>query len=109
MEKYFFVFVFFSLTLFLSISPNEGSMKTTTYKPHASSVQHRPVPHHLSLADVSSYEPFQLCLACRCCAENDANNCKSTSCCYTIDCNLPGKPFGTCAFTPKTCDCTSCQ
>ncbi|WVZ54723.1 hypothetical protein U9M48_005481 [Paspalum notatum var. saurae] len=51
------------------------------------------------------YEPFELCDGCRCCSASDPSSCVDTSCCYAIDCNLPGKPFGTCAFTPQTCGC----
>ncbi|OEL38606.1 hypothetical protein BAE44_0000375 [Dichanthelium oligosanthes] len=56
------------------------------------------------------YEPFQLCDGCRCCSASNTSSCVDTSCCYAIDCNLPGKPFGTCAFTPRTCGCgdTNC-
>ncbi|XXG40120.1 hypothetical protein AAC387_Pa01g0914 [Persea americana] len=52
--------------------------------------------------------PFQLCLLCKCCAANDPSNCANMPCCFGIDCQLPDKPFGTCAFVPKTCNCTSC-
>ncbi|CAM0950428.1 unnamed protein product [Alopecurus aequalis] len=57
-----------------------------------------------------AYEPFELCMGCRCCppgagAGNNSSLCVDTSCCYGIDCNIPGKPFGTCAFTPRTCGC----
>ncbi|PUZ62770.1 hypothetical protein GQ55_3G013100 [Panicum hallii var. hallii] len=51
------------------------------------------------------YEPFEVCEGCRCCSTSNASSCVDTSCCYSIDCNLPGKPFGTCAFTPQTCGC----
>ncbi|XP_024032318.1 uncharacterized protein LOC112094834 [Morus notabilis] len=49
--------------------------------------------------------PFQLCLLCKCCA---GPICASMPCCFGIDCHLPNKPFGVCAFVPKTCNCTSC-
>ncbi|KAI4341905.1 hypothetical protein MLD38_026575 [Melastoma candidum] len=56
--------------------------------------------------------PFQLCLACKCCAAAAAGTppptCAIMPCCFAIDCQIPGKPFGVCAFVPKTCDCTSC-
>ncbi|XP_039798168.1 uncharacterized protein LOC120663423 [Panicum virgatum] len=51
------------------------------------------------------YEPFEVCEGCRCCSTSNTSSCVDTSCCYSIDCNLPGKPFGTCAFTPQTCGC----
>jgi hypothetical protein len=47
-----------------------------------------------------------VCEACRCCSTSNGSSCVDTSCCYSsIDCSLPGKPFGTCAFTPQTCGC----
>ncbi|PON64990.1 hypothetical protein TorRG33x02_271900 [Trema orientale] len=49
--------------------------------------------------------PFQLCLLCKCCS---AATCASMPCCFGIDCQLPNKPFGVCAFVPKTCNCTTC-
>ncbi|KAE8098963.1 hypothetical protein FH972_016982 [Carpinus fangiana] len=49
--------------------------------------------------------PFQLCLLCKCCA---ATNCSTMPCCFGIDCQLPNKPYGVCAFVPKKCDCISC-
>ncbi|RCV36270.1 hypothetical protein SEVIR_7G316100v4 [Setaria viridis] len=56
-------------------------------------------------AEAVGYEPFAVCEGCRCCLPSNASSCVDTSCCYSIDCNLPGKPFGTCAFTPQTCGC----
>jgi hypothetical protein len=59
----------------------------------------------------AAYAPFGLCMACRCCppgaagAANNGSSCVATNCCYGIDCNIPGKPFGTCGFTPRTCGC----
>ncbi|KAL3327976.1 hypothetical protein AABB24_035570 [Solanum stoloniferum] len=58
-------------------------------------------------------QPFQLCLACKCCVstvetEAEPSNCTSLPCCFVIDCQLPNKPYGVCAFVPKTCNCTSC-
>ncbi|KAF5183190.1 Ubiquitin carboxyl-terminal hydrolase [Thalictrum thalictroides] len=54
--------------------------------------------------------PFQLCLLCKCCASGGNSNttCISMPCCFGIDCELPNKPFGVCAFVPKTCNCTTC-
>ncbi|KAK3021207.1 hypothetical protein RJ639_046626 [Escallonia herrerae] len=54
-------------------------------------------------------QPFQLCLVCRCCvAAADPTSCANMPCCFGIDCQLPNKPFGVCAFVPKICNCTSC-
>ncbi|XP_059645031.1 uncharacterized protein LOC132286682 [Cornus florida] len=53
--------------------------------------------------------PFQLCLACKCCtAAAVPTSCATMPCCFGIDCQLPNKPFGVCAFVPKTCNCTAC-
>ncbi|KAI6673357.1 hypothetical protein NL676_001263 [Syzygium grande] len=53
--------------------------------------------------------PFQLCLACKCCAAVAPTPvCVTMPCCFSIDCQLPNKPFGVCAFVPKSCNCTSC-
>ncbi|XP_043693332.1 uncharacterized protein LOC122643819 [Telopea speciosissima] len=53
--------------------------------------------------------PFQLCLQCRCCAASgDPSTCVNMPCCFGIDCQLPDKPFGVCAFVPKSCNCTTC-
>ncbi|TVU50652.1 hypothetical protein EJB05_02031 [Eragrostis curvula] len=52
-----------------------------------------------------AYQPFELCDGCRCCAESNSSMCVDTSCCYAIDCDIPGKPYGVCAFTPRSCGC----
>ncbi|KAJ4832504.1 hypothetical protein Tsubulata_000059 [Turnera subulata] len=49
--------------------------------------------------------PWTQCMTCKCCANG---NCVDKPCCYGLDCNLPNKPPGTCAFVPKSCDCTAC-
>ncbi|XP_031261985.1 uncharacterized protein LOC116120182 [Pistacia vera] len=54
--------------------------------------------------------PFQLCLLCKCCggSSSSTTTCVTIPCCFGINCRLPNKPFGVCAFVPKTCNCTSC-
>lgn len=53
--------------------------------------------------------PFQLCLSCRCCVSAaDPSTCATMPCCFGIDCQLPNKPYGVCAFVPKTCNCAYC-
>ncbi|KQJ92510.1 uncharacterized protein LOC100834543 [Brachypodium distachyon] len=55
-----------------------------------------------------AFQPFEVCTGCRCCPPaNSSAGCVDMKCCYGINCNLPGKPFGTCAFTPRTCGCTT--
>jgi hypothetical protein len=78
-------------------------VKSVVYRPSSSYVL--PATTTAAEESVSSYEPFELCQGCRCCSSSNASSCVDTSCCYAIDCDLPGKPFGTCAFTPHTCGC----
>ncbi|CAH9101225.1 unnamed protein product [Cuscuta epithymum] len=55
-------------------------------------------------------DPFQLCSECKCCeSSEDPSTCTLTPCCFGIDCQLPNKPFGVCAFVPQSCNCTSCN
>ncbi|EOA12242.1 hypothetical protein CARUB_v10012729mg [Capsella rubella] len=50
--------------------------------------------------------PLELCLECKCCS---STTCATMPCCFGINCQLPNKPFGVCAFVPKSCHCTSCS
>ncbi|ESQ40001.1 hypothetical protein EUTSA_v10015102mg [Eutrema salsugineum] len=50
--------------------------------------------------------PLELCLECKCCS---SITCATMPCCFGINCQLPNKPFGVCAFFPKSCHCTSCS
>ncbi|KAL6905730.1 hypothetical protein ACP4OV_003331 [Aristida adscensionis] len=66
------------------------------------------LPAARTTAAAAAYEPFEVCSSgCRCCAASNASSCVETSCCYAIDCDLPGKPFGVCAFTPRSCGCAA--
>ncbi|CAL9770762.1 unnamed protein product [Musa acuminata subsp. burmannicoides] len=47
---------------------------------------------------------FQICALCTCCG-GPRGLCLPSPCCYTINCNIPNRPFGFCSFTPKTCNC----
>ena len=67
-----------------------------------------PVEYRAAMDADASGDPFQLCLSCRCCSAADPNDCSVMPCCFGIDCNLPDKPYGVCAFVPKVCNCTSC-
>ncbi|XP_040385679.1 uncharacterized protein LOC102709791 [Oryza brachyantha] len=64
-------------------------------------------PAAAAMSTEAAYEPFELCMGCRCCASSNASSCVDAQCCYAIDCNIPGKPFGVCAFSPHTCDCAA--
>uniref|UniRef100_A0A7C9DZJ3 DUF7866 domain-containing protein n=1 Tax=Opuntia streptacantha TaxID=393608 RepID=A0A7C9DZJ3_OPUST len=50
---------------------------------------------------------FQICAPCTCCGAKGI--CLASPCCYAIKCNIPNKPFGFCAFTPKACHCIGCH
>nr|GMC93542.1 uncharacterized protein LOC109157826 [Ipomoea batatas] len=49
------------------------------------------------------------CQTCSCCKASNPNACTNVPCCYALKCNLPGKPPGTCAFTPVACNCNNCS
>ncbi|TVU36046.1 hypothetical protein EJB05_17957 [Eragrostis curvula] len=51
---------------------------------------------------------FQLCAPCTCCG-GSRGACVLAPCCYSINCNIPNRPFGYCSFTPKSCDCLGCN
>ncbi|XP_077216258.1 uncharacterized protein LOC143850868 [Tasmannia lanceolata] len=89
-----------------------GATQTTSVAP---AIEFRPDEsiRYRIMPDVSrgrrKLAPFQLCLLCRCCAISMPSNCTTMPCCFGIDCQLPDKPFGVCAFVPKSCSCTSCS
>eukprot|EP00252_Welwitschia_mirabilis_P017754 TRINITY_DN3937_c0_g1_i1.p1 TRINITY_DN3937_c0_g1~~TRINITY_DN3937_c0_g1_i1.p1 ORF type:complete len:135 (+),score=24.79 TRINITY_DN3937_c0_g1_i1:311-715(+) len=74
--------------------------------------------HHHNYGDFEGprrkLTPFEVCSGCTCCAGKKGGGgqqqevCSRWACCYSITCGLPDKPFGVCAFTPKSCNCTSC-
>ncbi|XP_062203212.1 uncharacterized protein LOC133905448 [Phragmites australis] len=82
-------------------SRRSSSSEEETYVP-VSSVVYRSVS---SLPGGMPHEPFETCSGCRCCARSNASDCVNTQCCFGINCNLPGKPYGTCAFWPRSCGC----
>ncbi|OEL26913.1 hypothetical protein BAE44_0012070 [Dichanthelium oligosanthes] len=51
---------------------------------------------------------FQLCAPCTCCGRA-GGACILAPCCYTINCNIPNRPFGYCSFTPMSCACLGCH
>ncbi|XP_074565638.1 uncharacterized protein LOC141822111 [Curcuma longa] len=51
---------------------------------------------------------FRICALCTCCG-GPRGLCLPSPCCYTINCNIPNRPFGFCAFTPKSCNCFGCH
>ncbi|MCL7041007.1 hypothetical protein MKW94_018300 [Papaver nudicaule] len=51
---------------------------------------------------------FRICALCTCCG-GPKRVCLPSPCCYAINCNIPNRPFGFCAFTPKTCNCLGCH
>ncbi|GMY25764.1 hypothetical protein FCV25MIE_21006 [Fagus crenata] len=82
----------FIFVQFMIITPVE--LSTATWQPMGDPTEYRLVE---AVSHVAR-RPFQLCSKCKCCA----------AACYVLDCKLPNKPFGTCAFVPKKCDCNSC-
>ncbi|KAL6653303.1 hypothetical protein ACP70R_008881 [Stipagrostis hirtigluma subsp. patula] len=86
----------------------QGSRRSLSPEEHyvpVRSVVYRSAALPAARTEAAAYEPFEVCEGCRCCAASNASSCVDTSCCYAIDCDLPGKPFGVCAFTPRTCGC----
>ncbi|KAJ0971866.1 hypothetical protein J5N97_019825 [Dioscorea zingiberensis] len=51
---------------------------------------------------------FQICALCTCCG-GPKGLCIPSPCCYSINCNIPNRPFGYCSFIPKTCNCLGCH
>ncbi|KAL5538962.1 hypothetical protein UlMin_043982 [Ulmus minor] len=87
----------------LESMPNGNQSMESSYKPVG------PTEYRVMAANDGRRRrlaPFQLCLLCKCCS--GATTCASMPCCFGIDCQLPNKPFGVCAFVPKTCNCTNC-
>ncbi|ERN04308.1 hypothetical protein AMTRI_Chr08g210490 [Amborella trichopoda] len=96
----------------LGSSPNTTSSGFIEYMPSPSGL----VEHKLFTWDQEAglrrrLDPFELCQSCRCCPSGpgaDPSLCTNMPCCFHIDCNLPDKPFGVCAFAPRSCNCTGC-
>ncbi|KAH0455000.1 hypothetical protein IEQ34_016924 [Dendrobium chrysotoxum] len=85
------------------------SSSAIVYNPTAT-VEYRAVDELNAVGDGQTPDqPFQLCLTCHCCAVGDPTACLSMPCCFGIDCDLPNKPYGVCAFAPNSCNCTSCS
>jgi hypothetical protein len=51
---------------------------------------------------------FQQCSPCTCC-DRTHSWCIPLVCCYNIQCNLEGLPFGLCSFIPISCSCFGCR
>ncbi|MQL72497.1 hypothetical protein Taro_004833, partial [Colocasia esculenta] len=51
---------------------------------------------------------FQICALCTCCG-GPRGLCLPSPCCYSINCNIPNRPFGFCSFTPNSCNCFGCH
>ncbi|XP_008804680.1 uncharacterized protein LOC103717900 [Phoenix dactylifera] len=72
-------------------------------------VEYRPIHSVIGAGVDAANPPFRQCAKCQCCQGNNKTNCPSMQCCFRIKCNLPNKPFGTCAFVPEACDCNLCS
>ncbi|CAH9127424.1 unnamed protein product, partial [Cuscuta epithymum] len=53
---------------------------------------------HMITAGRRKLETFHTCAPCKCCPQFSEENCVWMKCCYGIQCDLPNKPFGYCAF-----------
>ncbi|EES09158.2 uncharacterized protein LOC8083027 isoform X1 [Sorghum bicolor] len=96
--------IFSSSSLLLQAQGGGGGVES--YVPVRRVVYRSISPAAMSTEAAAPYEPFEVCRRCRCCVSPSIpSSCVDTNCCYDINCNLPGKPFGTCAFLPKTCGC----
>ncbi|ERN04309.1 hypothetical protein AMTRI_Chr08g210500 [Amborella trichopoda] len=88
----------------LGPSQNTTNSGLIEYMPSPSGVEHRTI-------SVGEAAPFGVCETCQCCPSGpgaDPSLCTNKPCCFHIVCNLPNKPFGTCTFTPSSCNCTGC-
>ncbi|KAI3829539.1 hypothetical protein L1987_03665 [Smallanthus sonchifolius] len=110
----------FFLLLFI-FNSTSGAIEETTIEEHVMQLLPVPVPVEMGRSEYRmaaeidgggrrrKLGPFQVCLVCRCCVmATDPSTCSNMPCCFGIDCQLPNKPFGVCAFVPKTCNCTTC-
>ncbi|KAK9920163.1 hypothetical protein M0R45_028722 [Rubus argutus] len=99
--------IFMALLTISTTTTSAGSHDVPEFVPRINSTEFR-VMDVVSAHDDARrrrLEPYQLCLVCKCCS---GVTCATMPCCFGIDCQLPGKPFGVCAFVPKTCNCTNC-
>ncbi|GJN28440.1 hypothetical protein PR202_gb16565 [Eleusine coracana subsp. coracana] len=91
---------------YLLASGNQEQGISRRSSPSIASEEEEFVPvHSVVYRSLAAREPFQTCGECGCCSKSNNSNCFQTRCCYGINCNLPGKPFGTCSFSPRTCGC----
>ncbi|PWA59659.1 hypothetical protein CTI12_AA387750 [Artemisia annua] len=91
-----------------SVVVKENSTRDAIAVPDVGRIEYR-ILEMTEMGSRRKLNPFQVCLACRCCVvATDPTTCSNMPCCFGIDCQLPNKPFGVCAFVPKTCNCTSC-
>ncbi|KAI3946594.1 hypothetical protein MKX01_014452 [Papaver californicum] len=124
------IFYYFLLTLFIT-SLNQGtsfvhgeekkgaSSSTTTTEmvplavdEHSSPRMMNMVVMNMTMNETNSsrrkLNSFRICALCTCCG-GPKGVCLPSPCCYAINCNIPNRPFGFCAFTPKTCNCLGCH
>ncbi|KAL3715330.1 hypothetical protein ACJRO7_007113 [Eucalyptus globulus] len=98
------------VALLLSLrTPGSRAFDNLEFRPAAVEPRVLELPRDYRAAERRLLGPFQLCLACKCCAAATPTPvCATMPCCFSIDCHLPNKPFGVCAFVPKSCNCASC-
>ncbi|KAJ7556391.1 hypothetical protein O6H91_05G081000 [Diphasiastrum complanatum] len=52
---------------------------------------------------------FSACGPCKCCANQNKQDCFLTACCYRINCSIKNLPYGLCLFVPAACHCFGCS
>jgi hypothetical protein len=66
-------------------------------------------PHHGHVNETRrKLGDFQQCSPCTCC-DRTRSWCIPLVCCYNIQCDLEGLPFGLCSFIPISCTCFGCS
>ncbi|WOK92306.1 hypothetical protein Cni_G00997 [Canna indica] len=98
------ILVLMTSTILLLKGGKAVSDNNIEYIPATTNPVYRPVTDA-----VISSAPFKQCATWRCCAGGDPKNCKDMQACHQLVCNLPNKPFGTCALKPISCDCKNCS
>ncbi|GKV04261.1 hypothetical protein SLEP1_g16441 [Rubroshorea leprosula] len=101
------VLLLFISQFILQVNLVRTESPTGEWKP-VGPTEYRPLESNLDGDPRRRLAPFQLCLACKCCTASAAATCATLPCCFGIDCQLPNKPYGVCAFVPMSCNCTSC-
>ncbi|KAH7683072.1 hypothetical protein IHE45_05G160400 [Dioscorea alata] len=108
-------FLFILLITFISIKPSSTTTITRNESMRLISTRMKPLETTELRGMVVMNEThrrmlgsFQICSLCTCCG-GPKGLCITSPCCYAINCHIPNRPFGYCAFTPKFCNCIACH